>query len=181
MKKIIIAQFLISTLFLSKIIAQTTDQNSTKEIGIRMSGLSDFDFIYKKQKAENKYTRLRLISTAFSISDFENFNSLLSLGLTYGREKRKSLNNNFHFINGWEFIGSLSSSINNDDLTFSFSPGVGVVLGFQYEISEKFIVNIETIPSLTTNILYSSDYIKISNLNFGFDTNSIALGLMYKF
>ena len=69
--------------------AQTEEQNSSKEVGIRLYGLNNFDFIYKKQKAENKYRRLRLISSNLSISDFKDFNTSLSLGLTIGNEKRK--------------------------------------------------------------------------------------------
>ncbi len=181
MKKLVIYQVLLLAFFMTNANAQTTDQNFKKEIGIRMNGLSDFDFIFKKQKAENKYRRMRLISANFSIPDFEDFTSSFGLGVTYGKEKRKPLNDNLSLINGWELIGRFGVNMSEEDLSFTFTPGIGYVLGFQYEINNKFIVNLETIPTLTTTINYAADELSISNLKFGFNSNNIALGIMYKF
>jgi hypothetical protein len=188
MKKFLLSQMLLSAFFLSALNAQTTDPGAQptapvlkREVGIRMSGFDNFDFIYKKQKAENKYSRIRLVSTNFSISDFSNFRSSLSMGLAYGREKRTPLNNNFSFIRGWELIGRMHATSINDRLALTLTPGIGLVLGFQYDISEKFGVNIETIPSMSTDIRFTSRGTEVSNFNFGFNSNSIALGLMYRF
>ena len=61
MKKIILG-LILPLVLVGTIHAQTSEQNFKKEIGIRLSGFDDFDFIYKKQKAENEYKRVRLIS-----------------------------------------------------------------------------------------------------------------------
>lgn len=175
MKKIIIAQFLISALFLSNIMAQTTDQGLKKEIGIRMTGVSDFDFMYKKQKSENKYTRLRLLSASLSTG---SFSSSLSAGFACGKEKRKLIAKDFYLIKGWEFMGSTSIS---GSTTLSSSIGVGYVLGFQYNINEKFIVNLETIPSLITSATFTENDFVSWDVDLGFSSSSVGLGIMYRF
>lgn len=177
MKKIIIVQALISAMFLSNVMAQTTDQDLKKEIGIRMTGVSDFDFIYKKQKSENKYTRLRLLTAGLSIG---SYNSSLYAGFACGKEKRKLIAKDFYLIKGWEFMGSTSIL---ETTAFSSSIGVGYVLGFQYNISEKFIVNLETIPSLTTSATFSDNvYESVAwDVDLGFSSSSVGLSIMYRF
>ncbi len=165
---------------MSTLNAQTADTTFKREIGIRMTGFSDFDFIYKKQKAGFKYSRIRLVSANFSVSDFENFRSVITMGMAYGREKRIPLNNNFSFIRGWEVSGKVNATINNNS-SLIVTPGIGLVLGFQYDVSKKFAVNIETIPGLSTDIRFRSRGVDVSNLSVGFNSNSIALGLMYRF
>ncbi|MGB1216940.1 MAG: hypothetical protein ACPG5P_03645, partial [Saprospiraceae bacterium] len=57
--------FLILGLFWScSLYAQTLD----KEIGVRFSGLNDFDLIYKKEVKENRWLRARAIFTNVSFS-----------------------------------------------------------------------------------------------------------------
>jgi hypothetical protein len=189
MKKLI-TNLLLSGLFLSNVIAQSTqdstvvmtnDSDFKKEIGIRMSNFSDFDFFYKKQIAENKYMRLRLVSANFSIVDFSYFMSNLSLGMTYGREKRKSLDNDFYFIKGWEIMGRFNSLNVGNNVVSNFTTGVGMVFGFQYEVSEKFVVNIETIPSISTRLTYDSNHLQFTSFNIGFNTSAVALGFLYRF
>ena len=180
MNKTTTSLFLLFYLVTLGLFAQN-DTPKPREIGIRLSGLNDFDFIYKKQKAENKYTRLRLISGNFSIADFENFNSSFSLGLTYGKETRIYLKDNFSFVKGWEIIGSVGSTTAQQQTTFYVSPGLGMVLGFQYDVNENFSLTIETIPILSADLNINSNSTKISNFNLGFNSNSIALGIMYKF
>lgn len=181
MKKIITLHALLSIFFLSTLHAQSAAPAIKREIGIRMPGFTDFDFIYKKQKGENKYSRIRLVSTNFSVSDFDFFTGSFSMGLAYGREKRKPLNNGFSFLRGWELIGKANLITANNSTRLVFTPGVGYVLGFQYDINDKFAVNIETIPSLSADINISSRATEVSNLHLGFNSNSIALGVMCKF
>src|SRR5687767_11212657 len=91
MKKIFLCQVLLSAFFLSTLNAQTIENAPAtspvlkREIGIRLTGFSDFDFLYKKQKAEFKYSRIRLVSTNFLILNSGNFRSNLSMGMAYGR------------------------------------------------------------------------------------------------
>lgn len=53
MKKIILG-LILPLVLVGTIHAQTSEQNFKKEIGIRLSGFDDFDFIYKKPKTNIK-------------------------------------------------------------------------------------------------------------------------------
>ena len=177
MKKIVLISLLTLILLNVGVNAQTTTPKTQKEIGIRVTGLADFNFFYKKQRSENKYLRMRLLSSIITTSKFRNS---LALGLTIGSEKRKSLNDKFKVIKGWEFIGLFSTVLTNST-SMVFSPGLGFVLGFQYDINPNFLVNLEMIPSLSSHFQYDSKQLTFSGANLEITTNNIAIGLMYKF
>ena len=40
--------------------ASLSAQSATRELGIRLTGLQDFDFIYKRSKAPDRYVRYRV-------------------------------------------------------------------------------------------------------------------------
>ncbi len=165
----------------AEIKAQTTGQPLKKEIGIRLAGLSDFDFIFKKQKTENSYQRIRFLSSNLSISDFADFSSMFSIGVTIGKEKRKPLNNHLSLIRGWEIISSFSTRIENEHTSIALCPGAGLVFGFQYDINDNFLVTLETIPSITICVQSDSDELRVSNFNAGFNSDYLSLGLLYRF
>ena len=182
MKKIIPAFTL--TLFLlcafqSK--AQTTEDDLKKEIGIRFSGLNDFDFMYKKQKGENNYRRVRFMNANVNVRNESNVSTNILLGSAIGFEKRKSLNDKLSFVRGSEIIMTIQSSISNSSSQFIVVPGLGIVLGFQYDINENFYVNLEAIPSLTASIEFNDDAANLNQVNLGFNTSNAALGVMYRF
>lgn len=181
MNKFTTLLFLFSFWFLTGLDAQTSVRQLDTEIGIRLWGLSDFDFIYKKQKNENRYTRVRFVTGDFTINDFKNFNSALNLGLGYGKEKHKIINEHLSFIKGWEIIASVGNTIAQEQAFFNVSPGLGLVLGFQYDIHENFSLTMETIPSISTYINFAPSGTRVTGLSMGFNSNHIALGLMYKF
>lgn len=136
----------------------------------------------KKQKAENKYNRIRLASANISIAKFKDLIGSAQLGIALGKEKHLSINDKLSFIKGWEFIGFAGSTFNEDDnYSVYITPGIGLVLGFQYEISNRFNIILETIPSVSTSISLASGNVYVTNFKLGFDSDNIALGLMYRF
>ena len=181
MKKILIVYLLISLFNLSTIGAQKYDAVLKREVGIRMPGLTNFDFIYKKPRGGNKFKRLRIIYTDISVYDLEDVSGSFSFGLTYGWEKRKPLKDQLSLIRGWEIIGGVGGRIRNDVVDWSFTPGIGFVLGFQYDLNENFVVNLEIIPSLRSRITEYNDEIDVSNLSLNMNTNDVALGFLYRF
>lgn len=114
---LLLLSFIIST----NLFAQELTQYNKKEIGIRMNGLLDFGFMYKKQKTETKYKRLRVALANLSLADFSNLRTTFSLGLAIGREKRKALNDKLKLIQGWEIIEEFNSSLMNNNLALQFS------------------------------------------------------------
>jgi hypothetical protein len=159
-----------------------SSQNMSREIGIRFSGLNDFGFIYKKSADGLKYKRYRLATSNLGIR--LNDETRINFYLSYARgiEKRKNVTNQLKFIHGWE-PGVNLSLVYSEDLTFgTIGIFLGYVLGFQYDFSDKFYVNIEAIPSLALTTNYSDeDFSEDVLINAGFNSSAAALTLAYKF
>ncbi|MEM1216598.1 MAG: hypothetical protein AAGJ82_12975 [Bacteroidota bacterium] len=154
-------------------------QSATHEVGLRLTDLEDIGFIYKKQKAENRFTRFRVGSVNVNVQE-----DIFSLGLAaaIGFEKRKNIANKLSFIHGWEPSLFVSTTSVNDDVISSVTPGIGYVLGFQYDFSDNFYLSLESIPSLSASFQFG-DNVPDNNyrINAGFNANAIALTAAYRF
>lgn len=209
MHKCKIISLLIFSFFLTMATQTSAQEQQVHEIGLRMGGLNNFGFIYKKQTDENRYRRYRIGNVEAnyggsntSLSDFENEEvsvrtGRFSLGFGLGFEKRKRITDKLKFIHGWApQIGGSFSRTDREDLsvtgreTTSFNARVriGYILGFQMPISNHFQVSIETIPYLGLSYNYSKneegDEVRTTNglnTDLGFDANWIALSIMYRF
>jgi len=167
-------------------------QSQTHEVGMRFSSLENFDFIYKKELEENKLRRYSLGFTNLNFIDRENNEAFnFGLGFAIGTEKRKQIAEKLKFIHGFEPFAELnftSSEISDDDRRNSGQviAGLGYVLGFQYDFSDKFYVNLETVPSLYGAVNFaetSEDEISEDGyeIGAGFNSNAIAVSLVYRF
>ena len=158
---------------------------SGKELGVRFSGFNDFNVFYKKGLAENVYRRHRFLLGRLSyenISDGISFN----LGYAFGKEKRRYLKEDFGFYSGWELtfaysLASFSDGFGNRTNQHSLNPSVGLVLGAFLELSPRFILSGEFIPSLTASYLASEDFDNRFTIIGDFNTSQTALSLMYRF
>ena len=158
-------------------------QEKNHELGIRLGSFENFDFIYKKQRQENKFIRHRLAFVNFAYNTTSDNDSYdLGIGYAIGWENRKEIGGNLFFIHGFEPYISVSHSSNNITNVWGFQPGLGYVLGFQYNFSESFYLNLETIPSLSGIFIIDDDgFSDTFALNAGFNSNAIALTLAYRF
>lgn len=166
--------------FGTNMIAQETP---TRELGIRLSGLEDFDFVYKKENRIDQYYRHRLGLVNVGVTGNSN-SSIWNIGLGYafGIENRKTLNQKLKFIHGIEPRVSFTySSAGNQQNSWGYQIGLGYVLGFQYDFAESFYVNIETIPALTFQHQTRDDDSTNYGFNAGFSSNAVALTLAYRF
>ena len=155
-----------------------SSQEQNHEIGIRLSGINEFDFIYKKQKKPNKYIRYRLISTDIRFRKIEDGNRIsFATGLAIGKEKRNKISDRLSFIHGLEPSLYFSLNKTDEETQTNYRPSIGYVLGFQYQI-KTFYVNVEAIPALSAN--YRSG-VEGFDLNAGFNTNGVALTIAYQF
>ncbi len=147
----------------------------THEIGVRLNSFEDFDFIYKKERNENSYMRYRVASLQAGLIDAGSNGGTLTLNLNFalGWEKRKDIAEKLQFIHGWEPFVQLAFISESSTV----GAGIGYVLGFQYNFSESFYLNLETIPSLRTVVVRES----ASSLIADFNSNAIALTLAYRF
>jgi len=197
-------RFALPTLLLLLIVsyhtqAQTTDADSSiiatnkHELGLRLSDLTDFGFVYKKQRKENRYRRLRAANILYTAGGPAD--ALGSLSFFWGGERRKTIGKRLQFISGIE-LGAGLLFASGGEVTFEidsdvfgvqatttlegsnllFSPSIGYVLGFQYSVNESFMVSLETIPGIRA-ILYEGG----ATLNAGFSTQAVAVTVAYGF
>jgi hypothetical protein len=187
--------------------SSTAQQTTNHELGLRMGGLTDFDFIYKKQTGENRYLRYQIgnVQIQYENSDilreYPDFGEVeeisrssvnSSIGFGLGFEKRRSIRDKLMLIHGW--IPSVSLDFSQDtengekvDQRFIAGLGIGYILGFQMPLSDRFQISIETIPSLFVeyeNLEYeragptNQDDV---NADLGFNANFVSLSVMYRF
>lgn len=163
--------------------AALSAQAQKHEIGLRLSGIESFGFIYKKQKNNGNYMRHRLGLARANVFIWEDANSVnLNLGYAFGIEKRKSIGPKTSFIHGFEpaLLVSYNYSKNDTESNTSTSiiPTLGYVLGFQYAFSEDFYVNIEAVPSISSNI---GGRPNAFGFNAGFNSEAVSLTLAHRF
>jgi hypothetical protein len=171
----------LSIIFISS--NNTTAQEVDREIGLRMSSLNSFNFVYKKAKEENKYLRFQAGAFNANFASINNSEDLLALGfnLAIGIEKRKPIDDKLSFIHGFEPALRFSLAT-GDNSQAAFNPSIGYVLGFQLNISDSFGVNLETTPSIGASFYVDDDgFGDNTNYNLGFNSNSVALSIVYRF
>ncbi len=103
----------------------------TRELGIRLTGLEDFDFVYKKENRIDQYYRHRLGLVNVGVAGNSN-SSIWNFGLGYafGIETRKAINQKLKFIHGFEpRISFTYSSAGNQSNSWGYQLGLGYVPG----------------------------------------------------
>lgn len=158
-----------------------SSQGQTKELGIRMTGLQNFDFIYKKEKEPNKYSRIRLGVANISFANIADENvGNLALGIAMGSERRKAINEKLNFYRGPEPFANLALSVVADNTIFVVQGGLGYVLGFQYNFSEVFYLSAETIPSVSLRFSSGENVDPSLGIFAGFNSNAVAITVAYR-
>ena len=158
----------------------TAQEARTRELGLRFTGLEDFDLIYKKSLTEDTYRRYRFFTGQLTFTNTDGVSiGNLNLGASIGKERRSSVADRVDFIRGPEFFLSLGGVATDDDVLVTIQPGFGYVLGLQYNVAERFYVGLESIPSVS--ILYGNGLTQIVALNAGFSSTFVALTAVYRF
>lgn len=182
LSRITLALFILLPLFGN--LAHAQEKNPNREIGLRIAGLNDFDFLYRKERKENKLTRFRL---GFADLVYNQQDSLYSysgsIGIAIGNETRVPIGKKLNFIHGIEPQLSLQYSDGNRNLqSFSVRPRVGYMIGFLLDINEEFNVSLEAIPSLGASFNFSEgEGLDNTTVSAGFNQNAVALTLAYRF
>jgi hypothetical protein len=158
-----------------------TKLRGIEEIGLRLNSLENFDFIYKRALTADTYRRVRFTFAELglvSANDVTVFS--LGVGVAYGREKRVPLAEKLSFFHGLEpslslFVGA------NSGVSFQVSPGLGYVVGFQLRVSDRFVLGLEAIPSVSMSYTAVENGGGIFALNAGFSTGAVGLSGVYRF
>ena len=154
-----------------------------KEIGLLLTGLTDFGFIYKSQVSADRFWRARLASFNFSVAGAGNGQTVsnVAVGLAVGVERRRRVSGRFFFHHGPEPRASLVGQLRSGGSQYRIGLGLGYVLGFQLAVSDRFVVGLETIPGLDLTYTLSARRPNLLGLNAGFSTNAVALTGTYRF
>lgn len=157
-------------------------QEKVREIGPRLTNLSSFGVIYKRETARKNYLRIRLLAgdVAFrSVGD--NQSGQFSIGAAIGLEKRRKLAEKIQFVHGFEPSLDVSLNTTFDATSVLLQAGIGYVIGMQYDLSESLYISLETIPSLSFSGTATSRNQQTYQVRAGFNSNVAALTVAYRF
>jgi hypothetical protein len=179
---------LLAVIMVHSISYSQTDETRPHELGLRFSGINfngnnNFNLVYKKQKDNPlKYKRYRFILANISTGDVTGIvTPFFALGGAIGGEKRKSLNDKFKYIHGWDLSGNYNfASNNNSSDSHRANVSLGYVVGFQYDISKEFCLNLEAIPAITNSLVFTNEELQSSVFNVTLN-NQVAFSVFYKF
>jgi hypothetical protein len=207
MKKIVI--LLVALTLSTFIMAQ--EKTKVKEIGLTFRNLDQFGFSYKVG-TEHSLWRFNAISLSGN-SESENLDNddndrdsnHFGLGFSVGKEYRKLIAKNFEYRYGFDFSFSYKHSkikrpsyseyvSHYGDITSKsniYTPGINLVLGVNYIISEHLVLGAEMMPYFKYTFgkrseemeEYYDGEIEIdhSNFRYGFNSSSILLSVAYRF
>ena len=173
-------RYLLPIIFFLTLGCDLSAQNTrTRELGLRFTGLEDFDLIYKKSLTDDTYRRYRLFSGQLSVLDLNGVSvGVFDLGASIGKETRRTIAERVQFVRGPEFFLSLGVNSTDGVLLATIQPGFGYVLGFLYQASDRFVLGIETIPSVS--LLYGNGDVRLINFSAGFNAQAVALTAVYR-
>ena len=166
---------------------QTQAQTNMREIGTRLQGVNNFGVVYKKQKAENRYTRYQVVVGGISYSsvDLGNFNTNNTFGASFGFgiawEKREEIDDKLQFVHGFAPLAAIGFSDGDGNTATSIELQLGYILGAQYNFSDKLYVSLEAVPRFAfltrqTNTVDTYDFAA----NFSSDLAFITLAYRFK-
>ncbi len=158
-------------------------QNDFREVGLSLGDNFNMAFVYKIQKAENRYLSYDLLATNFGfISGSDNTLSNFSGGLAVTFEKRKSIGEKVQFIRGWSPGMNVSVIVLDDETVTTLSPSLGYRLGFLYQASENFYVSLQGQIVSRLNLQFDSDNENsFTTFGVGFSQQDVNINLVYRF
>jgi hypothetical protein len=196
MKKILsVVIFMVIISFYS--FAQDTN-SAIHEFGLNLSGPHTFGIRYRSG-SENTLLRITLSSVEGSNQNSKAVSSTSKFGsagvaLNIGFEKRKPLSDNLKYYIGSDLLTSFgSNTANYDNLlqksdTWTFSGGLGLVLGFVYRINKDLDISAEVLPSIsysygkTTTSSSAGQTIQTNTgINYGLSDTGANLTLSFRF
>ncbi|MDA3944587.1 MAG: hypothetical protein PF694_13735 [Bacteroidetes bacterium] len=189
------------------LIAQENEKVKQKEIGLVFSNLDNFGLTYKTGTEKSLWRFNTMVISGDNIEETEDSlfstQNQLGFGVKIGKEYRKNIAENLELRLGADLSFSYShSKIELDDKTVNdfdrlreqsiYRPGVNLVFGFNYELSDNFVIGAELLPNFTyttgsrteTNYYtYQNDEenTDFSGFSYGLSNSSALLSLVYRF
>lgn len=173
-------QLVLILLLIMMITSSLQAQEKAREVGVRASGLDDFSLIYKQQNAKGNFTRFRLGVAELNYQEVDGESFFAANGtISIGWERRKEIADRFQFLHGPEpFIGGQYTDSGLSSATVR--AGLGYVVGFQYEPSERFYVSLEIIPSVGVDMSFQDNGVDRYRAHGSLSNQSAALVGVYR-
>lgn len=135
----------------------TAQFTGERHLAIRTNGYNEFNLLYRKQKSDYTFHRMRVGLTDFAMDlNYDDpIRTHQGVGAAYGIEWREPATNRLSLMHGPEaniFMGwGRTGSAKYRHSYVSNGLGIGYVLGAQYEIRDRFFIGVETIPGLSAS------------------------------
>ena len=155
-------------------------QSNTKELGIRFTSLDRYDLLYKKEVKQDVYRRLGLAFLNLSYVTREGFDGgSANIGGSIGRERRRQVSERVTFAHGLQVSANVGIAGAGDNTQVQVAPGLGYLLGFQYNVSEQFYVGVEVIPDASLQLTFGE--VTTAGVRAGLSTSGVGLTAVYRF
>lgn len=174
-----------------------------KEIGLVFSNLDNFGFTFRTgtDRVLWRFNTLLISGNNQNITGDSTVNTQGNIGfdVKIGREYRKVLVDDLELRFGADLSFSYSQSKTEYDFKKAnyyrlyeqiiYRPGINLVFGFNYKLSDNFVIGAEILPNFSyitgtskeksnNEDAFKSD---ISGLNYGISNTSVLLSLAYRF
>ncbi len=185
---------LLATAFLTTILAihstslsAQSEDNHKYEVGLRFSGINfsgfnSFSAIYKKRLDNGKFRRISGTFGGLSFSKNADKSTFgFNASLSIGSEKRREMSKKTSFYSGPVFsVGTGFSKTEDIKPSWNLEPSLGAVIGLQYDFSDDWAINLETIPSASVSVRKQPGSDVAINTSVGFSSN-VVMSIMHKF
>ncbi|RMG87422.1 MAG: hypothetical protein D6714_02355 [Bacteroidetes bacterium] len=159
-------------------------QNSAREIGLKINSLDNLDlaFLYKKQVGDQTYRRFDLGVTNFTLANIGDGGAgNLFLAFSIAREKRRPVNDKLRFVTGTGWIVNVSALGSGDFNATTIDTGIGLLFGAHYTLSDKFYIGAEITPTITLGGTFGDNGFQNLNLRGQFNSQSVQLSIVHRF
>lgn len=191
MKKI----FLIVITLVSSFVTMAQDTIKVKEVGILFNNLNNFGLTYKLGNSNAVWRINSLLISGSSVKEnldtLERSRKSAGFAIKLGKEFRKTISDKLEFRYGADvFFDYRKQEFVSSNSTFgdeTYRPGVNLVIGFNYLLSENLLLGAELLPSFnyltgrsTSSGAFNSPQ-RIEGFEYGLSNTSALITLAYRF
>ena len=154
-----------------------------REVGLSVSGLFEYGFLYKKQLSEQRYLSLRTLAFLATAREDQAGEST-RLTATGGIEKRRPIAGKLWLVHGPELTFHVQYDNNTAHQLFA-GAGPGYMLGAQFHFAEPCYLQFQVSASVQATYQYQGPRNgqpaqDLWGATAGFNTSNVGLSLVYR-
>jgi hypothetical protein len=199
MKKVLLTLLIVSTYSIS-LLAQ---ENKQHEVGLIFNSFDSFGFAYRFGTERSLWRTSSLFLSGYNREDQADGAFIRQHGsgfnLRFGKEFRKELVEKLDLRYGVDLLFTFQKSdYEIDDKTASnydrhtgsktYSPGLGIIVGLNYHLGERFLIGAEVLPNVSYSTGSSFEnyggvetHYDLTGFSYGISSTSALLSVVYKF